>query len=53
MKVSELLEAWEFGAKISYSYNGVSYSVGEYNPAFIGGFKTLFYKQGVRFKVHK
>jgi hypothetical protein len=53
MKLSELLEAWEFGAKISYSYNGNSYFIGEYDAEKIEGFKTLFYRHGVKFRVHK
>ncbi|MDA3808001.1 MAG: hypothetical protein PF440_08840 [Thiomicrorhabdus sp.] len=53
MKFNELLEAWEFGAIISYRHLRYEQFIGAYDVNKVDNLKTLFYRQGVKFKVHK
>lgn len=59
MTFMELEHAWKSGARIKYSYKGkgmlspVVKFLGVYDANKLEGLATLFYRQGVTFKVIK
>lgn len=53
MTYKELQEAWQAGAIISYRHMRHECFIGAYNADKEPQLKALFYRKGVKFKVHK
>lgn len=53
MTYFDLLEYWKRGFRITYQYLTYSQALGAHDPTKEDNLKELFYRQGVKFKVHK
>lgn len=53
MTYTDLLNAWQVGARISYRHLRWERFLPPYNPDKEPQLKALFYRTNVKFKVHK
>jgi hypothetical protein len=53
MTLNEIIEAWQYGAKVQYTHLRYTCTLPEYDVSKVEGLKVLFYRQGIKFKVIK
>lgn len=53
MNLNEILTAWRYGAKISYRHGRYELFLGPYRQIREEVVSELFYRPGIKFKVHK
>lgn len=53
MNLNDILTAWRYGAKISYRHGRYELFLGPYRQIREEVVSELFYRPGIKFKVHK
>jgi hypothetical protein len=53
MTLTTLLEAWQYGAKISYKYLSYERFIGAYDSTKTTVISELFYREGIKLVVHR